>query len=908
MQEVITPQTEYEKAIKLLEELIQRDLEEQKEDIQKLWELLKELEFINDKNKLLPHTKYVKEVALFLLRRTAKPEYEDVFWRAMLLETPFKFESYIYYLEKNRPLDKQFYRPRQMTLKTVVDDLQDLYDDKLDTYALSMPSRVGKALADDTPILTSKGWKKHGDLKVGDYVYGLDGELVKVTKVFPKTYANKRVWFKDNTFIDTHENHEWLIYDRNCRRERIVETKELEQNCWVDGRGRYYLPIPEPTDNDDVELFVDPYVLGAWLGDGRTTNPDICEPKKDEIIKDTIVEKGYEVSWSTVHKDTGVLYWGFKELRKDLQKYGMCHSRKTVEKYIPEQYLVASKKQRLELLAGLLDTDGCLKKGENRYDYSTVSKKLRDGVVSLVSTFGWRVCATEYEPRVSSSGIHGRQTVYRISFNPTFEIPCRVPRKQLKTFSEQRRISVRKVETIESTSANCISVEGGIYRAGKRLIPTHNSTTGLLFLTWNALTNPNSHSALGGHSGRLTKGFYKELLNFFTEKEYAFGEMYSYLHPNHTLIQEKSAEDMTITLDEPDRFATLTCRGIDATWTGDIDVSKDGYLYVDDLVRDRQHSLSPSRMENTYQEFQNKMLDRVNDGGKLFLIGTLWNVSDPIERERKLNDGNPRARFRKIPALNKETGESNFQYKVKGFSTKYYLDMKARLDKAEWEAKYQQQPFVREGLLFEADQMEYFDGVLPEGEYTPVAVVDVAFGGGDRLSMPIGMLNKETRICYIVDWLFNKGDKNVTKPLIINKIRTHEIPEIQFEKNSGGELYKDEIQEDLRNEKITCLLKSKSAPNNMSKEQKIQYYAPNIMKFVFLTPNRPTAEQKALDTANGTKRYARNNDYDLAMDETLMFVTEGKNLHDDAPDSLSQLAMYLDTKANKKATIISSPF
>ena len=56
-EEVITPQTEYEKAIKLLEELIQRDLEEQKEDIQKLWELLKELEFIQDKSKLLPHTK-----------------------------------------------------------------------------------------------------------------------------------------------------------------------------------------------------------------------------------------------------------------------------------------------------------------------------------------------------------------------------------------------------------------------------------------------------------------------------------------------------------------------------------------------------------------------------------------------------------------------------------------------------------------------------------------------------------------------------------------------------------------------------------------------------------------------------------------------------------------------------------
>ena len=736
-EEVITPQTEYEKAIKLLEELIQRDLEEQKEDIQKLWELLKELEFIQDKDKLLPHTKYVKEVALFLLRRTAKTEYEDVFWRAMLLETPFKFESYIYYLEKNRPLDKQFYRPRQMTLKTVVDDLQDMFDDKLDVYGLSMPPRVGKLLADDTPVMTSKGWKNHGDLEVGDYVYGIKGEWVKVTKVFPKHYADKRIYLSNGDKIDCHSNHEWLVYDEKLQKGRVVSTVEIMQD-----KKRYFIPY--------------------------TVSNNLYQEEGDEHWRE-ITDKAH--------------------------------------------------------------------------------------LVAMMST----------------------------------------------TYFD-------KIESIPKKQGNCISVEGGLYRAGKSYTLTHNSTTGLLFLSWNALVNPNSHSALGGHSGRLTKGFYKELLNLFTEKEYTFSEMYSYLHPNHTLIQEKSAEDMTITMDEPDRFATLTCRGIDATWTGDIDVSKDGYLYVDDLIRDRQHSLSPSRMENTYQEYQNKMLDRVNAGGSVILIGTLWNVADPLERERKLHEGNPRARFRKIPALDRETGESNFDYKIKGFPTKYYLDMKARLDKAEWEAKYQQSPFVREGLLFEADQMEYFDGVLPEGEYTPVAVVDVAFGGGDRLSMPIGMLNKETRVCYIVDWLFNKGDKNVTKPLIINKIRTHEIPEIQFEKNSGGELYKDEIQEDLRNEKITCLLKSKSAPNNMSKEQKIQYYAPNIMKFVFLTPNRPTAEQKALDTANGTKRYARNNDYDLAMDETLMFVTEGKNLHDDAPDSLSQLAMYLDTKANKKATIISSPF
>ena len=103
-----------------------------------------------------------------------------------------------------------------------------------------------------------------------------------------------------------------------------------------------------------------------------------------------------------------------------------------------------------------------------------------------------------------------------------------------------------------------------------------------------------------------------------------------------------SADEFTITLGDPDRFATVTCRGIDGTWTGAVDVSKDGYLYVDDLVRDREHSLSPTRMENTYQEYLNKMVDRKNDGARELMVGTLWNVLDPLERMRKQYEHDPR--------------------------------------------------------------------------------------------------------------------------------------------------------------------------------------------------------------------------------------------------------------------------
>ena len=195
------------------------------------------------------------------------------------------------------------------------------------------------------------------------------------------------------------------------------------------------------------------------------------------------------------------------------------------------------------------------------------------------------------------------------------------------------------------------------------------STICIFFLAWVAGKRPNSHSAMGGHSGKLAKGFYGELLNLVNTREYKFSEIF----PDSPL-QKTSAEDLEINLDEPDRFATITCRGIDGTWTGAVDVSADGYLYVDDLIRDREHSLNPIRMENTYQEYLNKMVDRKNDGATELMVGTRWNIIDPLGKIEKENAHNPRYRFRKIPALN-EKGESNFQYEVKGFSTQYYLSL-----------------------------------------------------------------------------------------------------------------------------------------------------------------------------------------------------------------------------------------
>ena len=436
------------------------------------------------------------------------------------------------------------------------------------------------------------------------------------------------------------------------------------------------------------------------------------------------------------------------------------------------------------------------------------------------------------------------------------------------------------------------------------------STVCIFFLAWIAFKRPNSHSAMGGHSGILAKSFYKELLNIIITPEYTFKELYDYFHPEYAdkpFPTDKSSDEFTITLGSPDRFATITCRGIDGTWTGAVDVSADGYLYVDDLVRDREHSLSPQRMENTFQEYLNKMVDRKNDGARELMVGTLWNVLDPLQRisiQYELDNG---YFFRRIPALN-ENDESNFDYEINGFSTEYYRKMRDRLANAEWMAKYQQSPYVREGLLFPQDECKFSDGIIEDGTHIVTALCDPAFGGADNLSMPVKLKHKETGKQTIIDWVFKKGTQNITIPLMVDAIIRNVITELRIEKNSGGGLLADNLKKELQARNCNhCKIIMFSASNRMDKMERIKGYSDYVKdNYNFLMEDRylPSREE---DEINGISRYRRTEMYDAAMNELHMITSEGKNPHDDSADSITNMAM-VDEKNGNKVEAIKNPF
>ena len=547
-------------------------------------------------------------------------------------------------------------------------------------------------------------------------------------------------------------------------------------------------------------------------------------------------------------------------------------------------------------LAGIC-VDGFVNDTKHKWEYKQFSQKVKDKCLEMV-----------FKPNKMTNSWRGlywellRAETY--DFFESFLYYMEMKRPFDKKFYEPRSKTLKQV--VDDLQA----LEDGKYKFYGLSMPSRvgKSTICIFFLAWHALRFPNSHSAMGGHSGILARGFYKELMNLITTEEYTFADMYEYWHPGHPLLTDKSADELTITLDEPDRFSTITCRGIDGTWTGAIDISGTGqngfgYLYVDDLVRDRTHALSPTRMEDTFAEYLNKMVDRMNEGAKQLMVGTLWNILDPLKRLEEMYGNQEDYLFRKIPALN-ENDESNFDYAVHGFPTSYYLEMRDRLiragNEAEWYAKYQQSPYVREGLLFPQNELRFFNGVLPVGpKYNLVVVCDVAFGGGDSVSMPIGLKNEETGWTYIVDWYFNSAGVKVTVPEVADMLIKYNAKTVTFERNNGGLLFAKQVGEELERRNYICSCDTKPAPNNISKQDKIKSCEGKIKtQLIFL--DGTSHEDISTDDVMVFNRSAQ---YSRAIDELSSFVTIGKNTHDDAADSISQLVLKAYGDINSVAVV-----
>ena len=856
----------------------------------------------DDRDWLVTWAKYVRETCLYGMANGMPGQWNVLYWNVMLIEARHMvIDSYLLYLERKREQQAKFYEPRREIFMRfgLLQSMQDLVDDKLDILSISLPPGTGKLLADDTPVLTTNGWKRHGDLVVGDYVYGLDGKPKKVVHVFPKDNADCEVEFTNGEKIKCHHNHEWVVYDRAHGKERTIETKYLftvRLDTGVDGkrghRYRFQLPLKEPFERDaDVELPVKPYTLGVWLGDGRNDAPNICCAPCDKCVIDAVVADGYSIRWQTVHKTTGVQYYFFNDLREDLRKVGMCISHRRNEKYIPDVYLTASKRQRLELLAGLIDTDGCCSKSEHKYHFSTTSKKLRDSFIALVSTFGWRVCVTEEmpKPHATSSGqvIIGRNICYTIGFSPTEEIPCRVERKHLTEFSNQRRIAIKAVRNIDPIRGNCIQVEDGVYCVGNTMLPTHNSTLEIFVLSGIIGWYPDMPNLASSFSGTMTHSIYDGVNQILSDAdEYSWHDIFPDVP--FKAREGTNSKDQTINVGRPKRFKSLTCRAINASLTG---TTRCEYLLCcDDLVSGIEEALNKDRLDKLWMSYNTDLLTRRKQSAKELHVATRWSVYDPIGRLKILNEGNPRARFIAVPALN-ENGESNFEYDGNvGFNTAYFKEIQKSMDDISFKCLFQNDPVEREGLLYHDDEIRrYLELPLDEPDAV-LSIVDTKNKGTDFFVQPVFLQYGED--FYLVDAICSDDANYETQyARSANLILKNKVEACQFESNNGGDRVALEVSKRVKEAKGYCNITQQFTTQN--KETKIIVYAPWVKQHVIFKDR---------------SMYQPNDDYGRMMSFLLGYSPIAKNKHDDVPDALSSFAKWKNRPETPPTVVGRRPF
>ena len=388
----------------------------------------------------------------------------------------------------------------------------------------------------------------------------------------------------------------------------------------------------------------------------------------------------------------------------------------------------------------------------------------------------------------------------------------------------------------------------------------------IFYLTWLAGKIPDEPMLTGSHSNSFVRGVYDECLRIFDKDgEYLWNDVFP-----DVAVSNTNAKDCRIDLGKRKRFETLEFTSIGTGNAGLYRAST--LLYCDDLVSGIEVALSKPRLDKLWETYTTDLRQRkIGNKCKELHIATRWSVHDVIGRLEQNYGDSDRNRFIVMPAMD-EKDESNFDYDYGvGYSTETLRKQREVMDEMSWKALYMNQPVEREGLLFPANELRYFNGVLPDGEPDrKLMVMDIAWGGGDFTACPIAYVYGDA--VFIPDLVFNNGDKTVTRPEVVGKIIQHKINVVRGEANNGGDEYCDVVDSQLRQQGYHCSVRSQRAPSGQSKLSRIIQYAPDIKRFYFLDEKHQSKEYKAF------------------MEQMTMFTQLGKVPHDDAPDSLAQLA------------------
>lgn len=344
----------------------------------------------------------------------------------------------------------------------------------------TMPE-LRKALALDTLIPTPRGWTTMGALRAGDWVFAPDGLPTRVLwKSEPAIDENGtyRVTFDNGESIVASAGHKWVVSTRMQRRlgtSRVLTTAEIAATTHAekDGRSNYGVRVSgEWQTGLGVDLPVDPYVLGVWLGDG-TKGQGAFTSHDDEIVE-RVRSAGHTVTERPAHPRE----YGVAGLQAQLRALGVLGS-----KHVPDIYFRGSRPQRLALLQGLMDTDGwCRTDGWCAFAQTNERRCISEAVMQLAASLGLK---PRWSERPAKLGEKDCGTSFEVGWSGDLAV-FGLRRKAVRLLPATRGTTdwhyITACEQIADTVCQCIAVKHPSHQflVGRTSIPTHNSH--LLFI------------------------------------------------------------------------------------------------------------------------------------------------------------------------------------------------------------------------------------------------------------------------------------------------------------------------------------------------------------------------------------------------------------------------------------------
>jgi len=342
---------------------------------------------------------------------------------------------------------------------------------------------TGKAQPLDAKILTPNGWTTMGEINKGEYVSTPDGKSAKVIDIFPQGKKDIfTITFHDGSTTRCCGEHLWEVYYPSSKGHKsskhIISTFEIMD--LVDESINVSIPLLKPSSNIDIDLPIDPYFLGILIGDGSITNQVMFSTKDEQII--SLIEECLDSNYYISNKTSGIYDYRivgktkmhdtsngivniYKKKLMELELFGL----KSNKKFIPEIYKFSSTEQKLELIRGLLDSDGTVnknKKGGRNVSFTTVSKSLAYDMQELLWSIGATCSISSRIPTYTYNGEkkQGQKAFTLFIAHPNPKQLFKLDRKKdlcLDSFNNGKTTLRRRVANIELSSyeeAQCIMI------------------------------------------------------------------------------------------------------------------------------------------------------------------------------------------------------------------------------------------------------------------------------------------------------------------------------------------------------------------------------------------------------------------------------------------------------------------